>query len=69
MRGETMHVDFLRVDLARRSTAVVPLEFVGADDAPGVREGGVLEHVTREVNIEALPTDIPEAIQIDVSGW
>ena len=68
VRGETMHVDLLRVDLRQSISAVVPLEFVGADEAPGVREGGVLEHVTREVNIEALPTDIPEAIQVDVSG-
>ena len=43
------------------------VELVGADDAPGVKEGGVLEQVTREVNIEALPTDIPDSIQHDVS--
>jgi hypothetical protein len=67
VRGETMHVDFLRVDLRQSISAVVALEFLGADEAPGVREGGVLEYVTREVNIEALPTDIPEAIQVDVS--
>src|SRR5215210_9159016 len=68
VRGETLHVDFLRVNLRQAISAIVGLEFVGTDDAPGVREGGVLEHVTREVNIEALPTDIPEAIQVDVSG-
>ena len=44
------------------------VELVGADDAPGVKEGGVLEQPTREVNIEALPTDIPESIQLDVSA-
>ena len=68
VRGETLHVDFLRVDLRQAISAIVPLEFVGAEDAPGVREGGVLEHVTREITIEALPNDIPEAIQVDVSG-
>ena len=68
VRGETMHVDFLRVDLRQSISATVPLEFVGAEDAPGVREGGVLEHVTREITIEALPNDIPQAIQVDVSG-
>jgi large subunit ribosomal protein L25 len=67
VRGHTLHVDFLRVDLRQAITAIVGLEFVGGDEAPGVKEGGVLEHVTREVNIEALPTDIPEAIQVDVS--
>jgi large subunit ribosomal protein L25 len=59
VRGETLHVDFLRVDLRQTIASTVGLELVGTEDAPGVREGGVLEHVTREVNIEALPTDIP----------
>ena len=40
----------------------------GAEEAPGIKEGGVLEHVTHQLNIEALPTDIPEAIHVDVSG-
>jgi large subunit ribosomal protein L25 len=68
VRGELMHVDLLRVDLTQTITATVPVELIGAEDAPGVREGGVLEHVTREVLIEALPGDIPESIQFDVSG-
>jgi large subunit ribosomal protein L25 len=38
------------------------------EEAPGVKEGGVLEHVTYQLNIEALPTAIPEAIHVDVSG-
>jgi large subunit ribosomal protein L25 len=65
--GETTHVDLLRVrlDVAIQSTVV--LELVGGDEAPGAKEGGVLEHVTRELNIEALPTDIPDSIQYDVS--
>jgi large subunit ribosomal protein L25 len=46
----------------------VALELLGTEDAPGVKEGGVLEHVTREVTIEALPTDIPEVIHADASG-
>ncbi len=68
VRGDTLHVDFLRVRLDVAIHAVVPLEFTGADDAPGVTEGGVLEHVLREVNIEALPTDIPERLEADVSA-
>ncbi|HEU4979574.1 MAG TPA: hypothetical protein VFT14_00045, partial [Solirubrobacterales bacterium] len=43
------------------------VELEGADQAPGVREGGVLEHVTREITVEALPTAIPEQITVDVS--
>ena len=67
VRGEIMHVDLLRVDLNVAIAAVVPLELTGGDDAPGAKEGGVLEHVTRELHIEALPGDIPEVITVDVS--
>ena len=67
VRGHTMHVDFLRVNLNVAIHAVVALELIGGDEAPGAIEGGVLEHVTREVNIEALPNDIPERLQVDAS--
>jgi large subunit ribosomal protein L25 len=65
--GATIHVDLLRVRLDQAIQATVVLELDGGDDAPGVKEGGVLEHVTRELTIEALPTDIPDAIHHDVS--
>jgi large subunit ribosomal protein L25 len=68
VRGETLHVDFLRVRLDVAIHSVVALELRGGDDAPGTKEGGVLEHVTREINIEALPNDIPERLELDVSG-
>jgi large subunit ribosomal protein L25 len=68
VRGDVLHIDLLRVDLNKPIQAVVTVELIGADEAPGVSEGGVLEHVTREVNVEALPGDIPETIQFDVSG-
>ena len=68
VRGETMHVDLLRVNLDVAIHAVVPLELLGADEAPGSKEGGVLEQITRELNIEALPTTIPESITHDVSA-
>ena len=67
VRGHTMHVDFLRVRLDVAIHAVVTLELRGGEDAPGTKEGGVLEHVTREINIEALPNDIPEHLELDVS--
>ncbi|HVF77185.1 MAG TPA: 50S ribosomal protein L25 [Solirubrobacteraceae bacterium] len=68
VRGDTLHVDLLRVNLNVAIHAVVPLELTGGDDSPGVKEGGVLEQITRELNIEALPTAIPESISHDVSG-
>jgi large subunit ribosomal protein L25 len=67
VRGETMHVDLLRVNLDVAIHAVVPLELTGGEESPGVKEGGVLEQITRELNIEALPTSIPESITHDVS--
>jgi large subunit ribosomal protein L25 len=67
VRGDTVHVDFLRVRLDRPIQAVVPLELHGVEDSPGVKEGGILEQITRELNVEALPTAIPPAITHDVS--
>ena len=66
--GETIHIDLLRVRLDQPIGATVVLDLLGAEDAPGVKEGGVLEQVTRELSIEALPGDIPDSIQLDVSG-
>jgi len=67
VRGDVMHVDLLRVDLNKPIESMVPIHLTGVEEAPGVKEGGVLEHVTRELNVEALPNDIPEAIEHDVS--
>ena len=68
VRGDIMHVDFIRVNMNETIQTTVVLELIGADDAPGVNEGGVLSQETREVNIEALPGDIPDSITHDVSG-
>ncbi|HTZ85489.1 MAG TPA: 50S ribosomal protein L25 [Solirubrobacteraceae bacterium] len=66
VRGDTVHVDMLRVRLDQAIHAVVPLELSGVDDAPGVKQGGILEQIVREVNVEALPTAIPESIVHEV---
>jgi large subunit ribosomal protein L25 len=66
--GETVHLDLLRVRLDRPIQATVVLELVGGEDAPGAKEGGVLEQVTRELTVEALPTEIPDSLQHDVSA-
>ncbi|MDQ6914467.1 MAG: 50S ribosomal protein L25 [Actinomycetota bacterium] len=66
--GTVMHVDLLRVRMDRPIQSTVVLELDGVEEAPGVKEGGVLEQITRELNIEALPGDIPDAIHHDVSG-
>jgi large subunit ribosomal protein L25 len=63
VRGQTVHIDLLRVRLDQAIHAVVPLELIGIDDTPGVKEGGILEQIVRELNVEALPTAIPESIE------
>jgi large subunit ribosomal protein L25 len=67
VRGELLHIDCFEVKLDEAIEAEVALELEGTEDAPGVKEGGVLEHVTREITVEALPGDIPEVIHADVS--
>ncbi len=67
VRGQTTHVDLLRVNLNEKIHAAVPLELTGSEDSPGAKEGGILEQITRELNVEALPTAIPESIAHDVS--
>jgi large subunit ribosomal protein L25 len=62
VRGETSHVDLLRVRLDEKIRTVVPVELSGSEDAPGVKQGGVLEQIARELEVEALPTAIPESI-------
>jgi large subunit ribosomal protein L25 len=68
VREDVLHIDLLEVRLDEKIQSTVAVELEGVEEAPGVKEGGVLEHVTRELNIEALPTDIPENIVVDVSG-
>jgi large subunit ribosomal protein L25 len=59
--------DFLEVDLKQAIESQVAVELTGVEEAPGVVQGGVLDQVTRELNVEALPTDIPDSIVIDVA--
>jgi large subunit ribosomal protein L25 len=68
VRGELIHIDFLQVRLDETIQTQVAVHVVGAEEAPGIKEGGVLEQPTHQLNIEALPTDIPEEIVADVSG-
>jgi large subunit ribosomal protein L25 len=68
VRGGLLHLDLLEVKLDEAIQAEVTIELLGVEDAPGVKEGGVLEHVTHQITIEALPTAIPESIPADVSG-
>jgi large subunit ribosomal protein L25 len=68
VRGESIHVDFQRVRLDRAIQATVLVELINAEEAPGIVEGGILQQVVSELNVEGLPGDIPDHVQIDVSG-
>ncbi|MFL6031608.1 MAG: 50S ribosomal protein L25 [Rubrobacteraceae bacterium] len=64
--GRLLHVDFAPVDMLQRIEVTVPLHVVG--EAPGTEEGGVLQQVAYEVQIETLPGDIPQELTLDVSS-
>ncbi|EHN09810.1 LSU ribosomal protein L25p [Patulibacter medicamentivorans] len=66
VRGEIMHIDLLRVDLKQAIQQPVTLELTDVDEAAGVREGGVVEQLLREVTVEALPNEIPESISLSI---
>lgn len=68
VRGEAVHVDLLRVDMNEKISTTVVVELTGVDEAPGVVAGGVLAQEVREINIEALPGDIPDSVVHDVSA-
>jgi len=68
LRGKLVHVDLFEVRLDQTITATVTVQLVGGEDAPGVREGGALSQVAREVTVEALPMEVPEHLEADVSA-
>jgi large subunit ribosomal protein L25 len=68
VKGTLRHIDLQEVNLKEAIQAEVLIELEGIEDAPGVKASGVLEHVTREILVEALPTDIPDKIVVDVSA-
>jgi large subunit ribosomal protein L25 len=67
IKGSLLHVDLKRIAMDKVLRLKVPIETVG--EAPGVKtEGGILDQVLREVEIECLPADIPSHIDVDISG-
>jgi large subunit ribosomal protein L25 len=64
-----LHIDFQRVDQNQKLHVKVPLHFVNADIAPVVKlSGGVISHVLNELDVSCLPKDLPEFIEVDLSG-
>ena len=66
---QVQHVDFQRVSKDKKIHMKVPLHFVNADKSPGVKEqGGVVSHILNELDIACFPDDLPEYIEVDLSG-
>jgi large subunit ribosomal protein L25 len=65
IRGTLTHVDFHEIRLDQTIQATVNIQLVG--DSPGAKLGGVVQQVTREIRVEALPTAIPEHIEVDMA--
>ena len=64
-----LHVDFQRVSADKPIHMRVPLHFVGQENSPAVKQsGGIVGHVLQEVDIACLPKDLPEFIEVDLSG-
>jgi large subunit ribosomal protein L25 len=68
IRDTIIHIDLQEVRLDQPIQAQVVIELIGGEDAPGVKEGGVLSQVAREVTVEALPLEIPDHLELDVSA-
>jgi large subunit ribosomal protein L25 len=68
VRGGVTHVALQEVRLDKAIRASVSVQLIGGEDAPGVREGGVLSQPLREVTVEALPLEVPEHLELDVSA-
>jgi large subunit ribosomal protein L25 len=67
IKGHLLHIDLKRIAMDKMMRVSVPIQLVGIP--VGVKtQGGILEHVMREVEVECLPNDIPSHLDIDVSG-
>ena len=67
LNGKVLHIDFVQLVKGHRINVNIPVRLIGRDECPGVKLGGVLDHVLREISMEVLPGQIPESIVVDVS--
>ena len=66
---QPIHVDFMRFSKTTRLVVEVPVIFVGEEECPGLRQGGVLNIVRHAIEMRASPNSIPESVEIDLSGY
>lgn len=67
-KGFPMHADFQRIVKGQKINMHVPLHFAGREEAPGTKAGGILSTLVSDVEIVCLPSQLPEYLEIDVSG-
>lgn len=67
-KGFPMHADFQRIVKGQKINMNVPLHFAGREEAPGIKAGGILSTLVSDVEIVCLPSQLPEYLEIDVSG-
>lgn len=63
-----LHADFLRISADHKITTHVPLHFINEDKCAGVKKGGAITHSAVEVAVRCLPADLPEFIEVDMTG-
>jgi large subunit ribosomal protein L25 len=66
-KPKVLHVDFLRVRMDEKITIHVPIHFENEEQSPGVKAGGVVNHILADITVQCLPGNIPDAITIDLS--
>jgi len=68
-KNAVMHIDFQRVEENEKIRISIPLHFTGASISPGVKsQGGIVSHMRNEVEVTCLPKDLPEFLEVDISG-
>jgi large subunit ribosomal protein L25 len=66
IKGTLLHVDFVKIDAKQAVEVEVPVHVIG--EAPGQKEGGVLEHPLFQLHVRCLPLEVPESIEVDISS-
>ena len=67
-KGFPMHADFQRIVKGQKINMNIPVHFSGREDAPGTKDGGILSTLVSDIEIVALPSQLPEYLEVDVSG-
>ena len=68
-KNAILHIDFQRVEENEKIRIAIPLHFKGAAASPGVKsQGGIVSHMRNEIEVSCLPKDLPEFIEVDMSG-